>query len=179
MKKTFRFFKSRDSFDRFYMQFKKPIHQYVLRKTSDVQLAEDLTQEVFIKAYRFQNQYDEQQSLPTWIWTIARNTVTDLFRKKQIKILNSTSSDIEELPSNIQNAESLLMKKDIRRLILKLARPLTRLQKRVLWLKIIRQLSYQEISKKLGLSLSAVKNLAFRAKFALNQNVPEFYSNCS
>jgi DNA-directed RNA polymerase specialized sigma24 family protein len=39
----------------------------------------------------------------------------------------------------------------------------------VLWLRIVRQLSFFEIAKQLGLSLSAVKNLAYRAKLTLSE----------
>ena len=49
---------------------------------------------------------------------------------------------------------------------------LTPLQKKVIWLRIIHQLSFDEISAKLGLSLTAVKNLAYRAKLSLQQIEP-------
>ena len=64
-----------------------------------------------------------------------------------------------------------MIRKDERRNMLKLMRSLTRMQKRVLWLRIIHQLSYEEISRNLGMSLSAVKNLAYRAKLSLTEGL--------
>lgn len=48
-------------------------------------LAEDLSQEVFEKAWRKKDTYDPHKaSIKNWIFTIARNTVTDHYRKKKI-----------------------------------------------------------------------------------------------
>jgi DNA-directed RNA polymerase specialized sigma24 family protein len=61
----------------------------------------------------------------------------------------------------------MAIRKDERRNYIKMMRSLTRMQKRVLWMRVIHQLSYEEISRKLGMSLSAVKNLAYRARISL------------
>jgi DNA-directed RNA polymerase specialized sigma24 family protein len=55
-------------------------------------------------------------------------------------------------------------------------RQLTRMQKRVLWMRVIHQLSYEEISKTLGMSLSAVKNLAYRARIGLTDGMGDLTS---
>lgn len=170
-----------EAFAKIYRRFRKPIFHYVSTRVFDKQSAEDVTQEVFIKAYRFREAYDEQYAFSTWLWTIARNTVFDALRKnKSAEDLPAAASSIDEIPSPFQNAESLLQVKDLRRLIKSMMRPLTKLQRRVLWMSVIQQRSYAEISKQMGLSLSAVKNLAYRARLTITDSfgaAPDFIFN--
>lgn len=169
----FQAFKNGDNeaFAKVYNRFRKPILQYVSGRIFDSQMAEDVTQEVFIKAFRFRDSYDAQYAFSTWLWTIARNTVFDALRKR--KNNDAEYADIDEVPnleeivSPFQNAESLLQVKDLRRVIKAVIKPLTKLQRRVLWMRVVQQRSYAEISKQMGLSLSAVKNLAYRAKLTI------------
>lgn len=48
----------------------------------DYQQAEDLTQETFLKAYRYQQQFEQKSSVKTWLFSIAHNVTKDYFRKK-------------------------------------------------------------------------------------------------
>ena len=164
-----------EAFAKLYKRFHKPILRFVQSKISDDEVASELTQEVFIKVFRFRESYQEQYALSTWLWTIARNTISDHLRGKKIHLESDLPGSepamtLEEIPSPQKNAEALVIKKDQRRSFLGLMKSLTRPQKRVLWLRAVHQLSFPEISKRLGLSLSAVKNLAYRAKLTLSDN---------
>jgi RNA polymerase sigma-70 factor (ECF subfamily) len=154
-----------EAFAKVYRKFSQPLRQYVRSKISDPEIAEELTQEVFLKAYRFRDSYQERYALSTWLWTIARNTVTDHLRGSR---LEDSGLESEELACERPCAESVAMRKDERKTYLRMLRSLTRMQKRVIWMRVIHQLSYEEISKRLDMSLSAVKNLAYRAKLSLN-----------
>lgn len=170
---------SHDAFAKVYRKFSKPLHQYVRSKISDPAIAEELTQEVFLKAYRFRGSYQERYALSTWLWTIARNTIHDHLRGLS-PLGQDDETGPDELACERPCAESVAIRKDERRTYLKMLRSLTRMQKRVIWMRVIHQLSYEEISKNLGMSLSAVKNLAYRAKQSLHQGfaggVPAFVS---
>lgn len=154
-----------DAFAKVYRKFSSPLRQYVRSKISDPEVAEELTQEVFLKAYRFRDSYQERYAVSTWLWTIARNTVTDHLRGLKPE---GTDHLTEELPCARPCAESVVIRKDDRKTYLRMLRSLTRMQKRVIWMRVIHQLSYEEISKRLNMSLSAVKNLAYRGKLSLN-----------
>lgn len=166
------------AFSSIYSRFKKPIFQYVANRITDIQVAEELTQEVFLKVYRFHESYDKQYAFSTWLWSIARNTVYDALRKTKIRESElgecvEAPERLDEIPCRRSNAEALLHKKDLRRNLVKLMKPLTQLQKRVLWMRVVHQYSYAEISKQLGLSLAAAKNLAYRAKLTLSQSLDQ------
>lgn len=165
--------KKENTFSKLYLRFKRPIFNYVRTRTREDEVAEELTQEVFLKVYRFSDSYRDGFAFTTWLWTIARNTVSDYLRGTRH---TPTDSEIQgsqyaglpdEIPCLKTNAEAMLLKKDQRKSFFSRVRSLPRLQKRVLWLRSVHQLSYAEISKKLNISLSAVKNLAYRGKAAL------------
>lgn len=161
-------------FSLFYKRYSKAISRYVSARISDMHIVEDVTQEIFIKAFRFRDSYDETHEFSTWLWTIARNTVFDVLRKKKRSDESLTLDDEcspEEIPAAFGDAESLLERKDTRRLFVMMMKPLTKLQRRVIWMRIVQQRSYEEISKQLGLSLSSAKNLVYRARLSMVESM--------
>jgi RNA polymerase sigma-70 factor (ECF subfamily) len=154
------------TFTKIYDHFRNPILRYVRTRVSDDEAAEDITQEVFLKAFRFRDSYQDRYAISTWLWTIARNTVADHLRGRAPI---ETDSDVapDDIASDEWNAEVRAVRRDERRNFLRKLRSLTRMQKRVLWMRIIHQLSYEEISHRMGVSLASAKNLAYRAKLAL------------
>jgi RNA polymerase sigma-70 factor, ECF subfamily len=163
----------KEGFAKIYLQFRRPIFKYVTRMVNDIQIAEELTQEIFLKAFRFSSTYQPKYALSTWLWTIARNTVLDWRRKSSLDPCREQRQEsefdlkVEDLPALSSNAEAHMIEKTEKEGIIGLLNSLTELQRRVLLLRVIHHLSYREISKKLGLSLSAVKCLAYRARHTL------------
>ncbi|MBI2849550.1 MAG: sigma-70 family RNA polymerase sigma factor [Chloroflexi bacterium] len=71
----------RAAFAALYEKHMPGVYQYVLYRVGDVPTAEDLTSTVFEKAlYSFHRYRSEQASFPTWLMSIARNTLIDYFR---------------------------------------------------------------------------------------------------
>lgn len=66
------------------VQLYNPLLNYVKKRVRNMEDAEDLTQDVFLKLAKS----DEQQvnNLKSWVYTIARNTITDYYRKKQLAV---------------------------------------------------------------------------------------------
>ncbi len=64
-------------------RYLKPIYNFVYRYVSNEQEAEDITQEVFIKTWRNLKKFDSQRKFKTWIFTIAKNTCFDWWKKKK------------------------------------------------------------------------------------------------
>ena len=158
------------AYSEIYQRFQKPILRHVRKRISDEAVAEEITQEIFLKVHRFREGYQPEFAFSTWLWTIARNTISDHLRARK-DARGDHDFMIEEIPCTSLCAETLIMKKDQRRHLFRIARTLTRLQRRVLWLRMIHHLTFQEIAAKLNLSLTAVKNLAYRAKLNLGEDV--------
>jgi len=159
-----------EAFSKIDRRFRKPIFRYILGRVPDSETAEELTQDVFLKEYRARESYEERFELSTWLWTIARNTVFDWLRKTREEVLDSPEEfSWEEIPCQLPCPETRMSRKLDGRALLKLMSSLTDLQKRALFMRVVRQLSYEEISKNLGLSLSAAKCLVYRARRSLQE----------
>lgn len=166
-------------FSKIYGRFQKPILKYVSQKIGDREIALDLVQDVFVKAFRFRASYQPGYAFSTWLWTIAKNSVSDWHRKSTREgqhdsltgsPMNSGLDAMEvELPCPKPNAEILLQQKENRKIMLGMLKKLTGPQRKVIWLRVIHQISYEEISRRLGLSVSAVKCLAYRSRQALEK----------
>jgi RNA polymerase sigma factor (sigma-70 family) len=158
-----------EAFEALHKRFEKPIFRYISERISNPDTAEELTQDVFMKAYRARESLEESYEFSTWLWTIAKNTTFDWLRKRKEEPLASLEEFTwEELPCAMPSPEARtrlkLDTKSNRKNLLKIMKQLTHLQKRALIMRVVRQLSYEEISKNLGLSLSAAKCLVYRAK---------------
>lgn len=166
-----------DHFPHLYRKLKTPILQYVQRTVRDGETAEELTQEVFLKAYRARDTFDDQRGFTTWLWTIARNTVCDWHRKHAgdlRRVHNRLLPDgsegeaiCETLPCTSPNAEALISRSGDRRALMIKLKNLTKLQRKVLLLRVVRGLTYEQIAKRLGLSISSAKSAFYRARIAL------------
>jgi RNA polymerase sigma-70 factor (ECF subfamily) len=155
-----------EGFSAIYARFRRPLLSYIRKRITDRHVAEDLVQEVFLKAHRFEAKYEKRYAISTWLWTIAKNTVSDHLRCVG-RWGGEEPIEPDELPSKARDAEESVIGRDQRRLLLKTLKSLSRPQRRVVWMRFVRQLSYDEIARKLGLSLSAVKSLAYRARISL------------
>ena len=164
---------SSDAYSKIYERFRKPIMRYISSRLSDAQVAEEVVQDIFLKVYRFRANYSPEYAFSTWLWSISKNTVSDFLRvtrnfQAESRFALPENLHPEELACLRPNAESLVIRsterKNRRRNLLVRMKSLTRLQKRVLWMRSVHDLSDGEISDRLGLTLVAVKNLAYRAK---------------
>lgn len=165
-------------FEGIYRKFRKPILNYVSRTVKNEDLAEELTQEIFLKVFRYQETYQNQFSISTWLWSIARNTIIDWKRKSRpvyeingTFIRNHEKFDIEQAPDQSLNCESRIIETEIRDQILEITQTLTEMQKQVILMRVFDQLSYHEIAQKLNLSLSAAKCLFHRAKTSISASI--------
>jgi len=167
-------------FDRLYRHFKNPIRKYINRSVRNEDIAEELTQEIFFKAFRHHESYQPELKFSTWLWSIAKNTLIDWKRKNHSASANSfyhheTSEtfDVEQIPCKAASAEKILIEGQGKAEILAMTEKLTEMQKKVLFMRLVEQLSYSEICRNLNLTLSAAKCLFHRAKNTLSLNARE------
>jgi RNA polymerase sigma-70 factor (ECF subfamily) len=72
---------SQDAFRELVTRFERPVYSLVLRMIQDSGTAEDLAQEVFVKAFRRLDTYDRQWKFSSWLFKIAHNTTIDHLRR--------------------------------------------------------------------------------------------------
>ena len=156
-----------------YSKFYKPIFNYVKKHVASTPVAEELTQDIFLKIFQNRGSYDPTFALPSWIWTIAKNTIFDHLRKLRsnypmgIQSLDELSQKSCFEPTSEITAETLMIEKTERTQLNTLMNQLSHKQKEAIFLRLVRRFSYREISGAMNLSLSAVKSLINRGKTTL------------
>ncbi|MGL4791681.1 MAG: RNA polymerase sigma factor [Anaerotignaceae bacterium] len=159
------------AFEEILGRYKNLVYSVVLRMVSDNEDTNDLAQEVFIKIYKNLNRYSPEYKLSTWIIKIATNTVIDFRRKKK-----PDSIDIDEMvyePADEQTPESDFVGKERQRELATAIEKLPDIYKVPIVLYHLQDMSYQEISDVLAISLSKVKNRIFRGRKILKDIIVE------
>lgn len=151
--------------------YQNKLLKYILRITDiDLEEAENLLQEVFIKAYKNINDYDEKYNFSSWIYKIAHNITIDFYRKNKDKLLISLETkdnDYKNLIDILESPENIEKKYKTKELILKIRDILSKLDfkyREVLILKFIDWKNYDEISDIIKSPTWTVATLINRAK---------------
>src|SRR5438552_4534092 len=155
------------NFERLYQKHAGDVYRYalvVLRNEAD---AEDVTQTTFMNAYRAFANGERPRTPQNWLIAIAHNVCRQRFRQSQRR--PSEVAFNEELAEAPLEEEERVGAEDIRRALGHLAFN----QRAALVMRELEGRSYQEISEILGLSVSAVETLIFRARRALREQLEE------
>lgn len=168
---------SQDAFRELVTRFERPVYSLVLRMVQDSGVAEDLAQEVFVKAFRRLNTYDSQWKFSSWLFKIAHNTTIDHLRRgvpETVPLETGPEDDRGSLAAVLadETVESPLAGAERRDLGRALERAISSLRPdyRVAVLMFyVHGASYQEICEATGLPLGTVKTNLHRARKELAQ----------
>ncbi|NGQ95982.1 sigma-70 family RNA polymerase sigma factor [Brevibacillus sp. SYP-B805] len=150
------------TYDQLYRRYYPNMTRYFRRRTNSPWDAEDLTATVFTKALSRLEQYNSQYPFGSWLYAIARNTLTDYLRKKR-----DLPAEAEwfhaSLADEDANPEETLLKNEEFDAVWQQARTLTPDQYQVLSLRYRAEMSMKEIARKIGKPESTVKVIHHRA----------------
>lgn len=144
--------------------------------------AEDLAQEVFIEVYRSSAKFRGQSEVSTWLYRIAVNRSLNYLRDNRKKFILSKSSNSFDT-SAIENrssdscADDKITTGEQRRVLHQALNSLSENQKTAFILNKYEDLPYNEISSIMGVSISSVESLLFRAKRNLQKKLVDFFNN--
>jgi len=154
------------AFGALYEQHVDRVYAYVAHRVGNRADAEDLTEEVFLKALINLNRFRWRGSLLPWLLTIARNLVTDHWRRR------SREADWSAAPFPATNSLTEIVERRWQREQLRAATAeLTELQQQVIALRFAAGLSIAETAQVMGRSENAVKNLQHKAIAALRRRL--------
>ena len=159
---------SADAFETLVRRYQTRIINYALAATADPAEAEDLAQDVFIRAYRGLSRFRGESSFKTWIYTIATNVVrTHLERRgKRAPVWgkppsdNDTESSAFEVAGREDLEEDTMRRQAIDRALGELPEDL----RMAVILRDIQGLEYREIADITGVPLGTVESRLFRAR---------------
>ena len=157
-----------DAFDELMKRYKGQIYAYLLRSVKNYEDAEELTIEVFFKAYRALDTWKPQARFSTWLYKIAHNLSIDFHRAKSRR--PTYSLDDEEFAVDEPTAADLwsnpeweIEEKDRHRVIREAIDQLSPKQKEVFVLNRYQGLQIKEITEVLGMAEGTVKIHLHRA----------------
>jgi RNA polymerase sigma-70 factor (ECF subfamily) len=162
-----------DCFGQLVENYKKLVYSIALRILKDPHTAEDITQEVFFKAYRKLELYDTNMKFSAWLGRITHNTCIDTIRKN--KNYSLVASDDVVVGDTSESTEELVIKKERKQWIEEQIRMLEPGYKTPLLLFHQAGLSYDEIARSMGVPLSIVKNRIYRARKKLKEKMVKYY----
>lgn len=160
-----------EAFGLLYDHYLPKIYRFVLLKVSHREEAEDLTHQVFLKAWENINQYNfKGYSFGAWLYRIARNTTIDYYRN------NRSETSIEKANEIAIEGISLggvVDKKMEWESLIKSIRRLKEIEQEVLIMRFVEDLSLKEIAETINKSEGAAKLIQHRAVNKLKKIVNE------
>lgn len=165
----------RGAFERLIARYQGDIFRMVYYRTSSRMDAEDITQEVFVSAYRSVGSLKDPGMFRSWLYRIALNAVRDFYRKKRLRSIFtffSPQHDEEHACREDSSFDHLEKKQFWDRLGAFLSR-LSEAEKEVFRLRFLDGLGIKEVSEALGKNESTVKTHLYRAvdKFRKEQEL--------
>lgn len=146
------------------------IFRFLLASTRDVDLAETLTQECFLKAHRNWSSFRGESTAMTWLMRIAINLQKDHWRNRRLQFwrqtrTNSVDSDEagEWLPSTASSPEQQILAREKVGQVWQAVKGLSERQRTVFLLRYVEELEIAEIGRATGLSEGTVKAHLSRA----------------
>ena len=158
------------SFDHTYEQYRERIRKYFSLKVNPM-AADDLTQQVFLKAVENFHRFKGNSNLFTWIFKIAQNTVKNEYRRlSRQKESPFDFTDYESQSISLEFTKHV----DIRIDISSALRKLSEIDQEIIALRFFVDCTLSEISKIVGMRESAVKNRLYRALEKLRKELKEW-----
>jgi len=173
----------KSAFNELMDRYEKPILNFAYRLLSSRTEAEDVTQEVFLRAYKNIETFEFRAKFSTWLFKIARNLCLNKLRHTlhfpTFSIDKPVKGDEHDFQRQIEDKKQVspasnLLKKELQDIVRAVLDSLPKNQKIAVVLRRYEDMSYEEISIIMSCSVSAVKSILNRAKQTLKNRL-EYY----
>ena len=161
-------------------KYKQPVMNFVYRSLRDETEAEDLAQNVFLQVYKSRARYERTAKFSTWLFTIARNLCLNEIRRRSrhpAESIEETISENEDAPPRQYEDKKIslptenVLQGELSGKIEEALAGLPENQRTAILLCRHDELSYEEIARVLGCSLSATKSLIHRGRETLKEKL--------
>ncbi len=151
-------------FEKVYVEYFPDVYKYVLSLCHDQTMAEDITQETFLKAIKNIHHFKGECKLRVWLCHIAKNTYFTAYKKKKDFLQLSDEISMESFESKLLNKEKAF---EIHKALHSMEEP----YKEVFNLRLFGELSFTQIGELFGKSESWARVTFHRAKLKLKEEL--------
>lgn len=168
-----------DAYKKLMDKYQKPLYFHVLKMVRNHEQVEDLVQEAFMKAFKNLNSYNTNYAFSTWLYRITTNHTIDYLRKKKLKTtsinepIKTKEGEMEIQISDEAETDREIIRKERKKIIHTAINNLPKKYRRVIEMRHLQELSYQEIAEQLDLPLGTVKAHIFRAREMLYKELKD------
>jgi len=165
-----------EAFRLIFDRYSRPVIGFIYDMVSDRELAEELTQETFVRAFRAIHRMKPETKLSTWLFGIARNVARESLRARtranmQVTLEHESVMDVsDQEPVPVDR----LLSKELNELIRRALEALDDDKRLVFTLKVFHQCSYEEIAEITGFSLAKLKTDLHRARAEMRRRIQPY-----
>jgi RNA polymerase sigma-70 factor (ECF subfamily) len=165
-----------DAFRQLFERYSRPVISFVFDMVGDRALAEDLTQETFVRAFRHLGALREEAKFSTWLFSIAKNVAREHLRSAERRASKVELDDesVLELQDERATPAVELLDKELNSVVRRALGALDEDKRTVFALKVFQQRSYEEIAEITGFSLPKVKTDLHRARAEMRRRVSPY-----
>ena len=150
-----------------YQEYAKTVYRFLLSRTHNEDLSEELTQETFYQAIRTVNRYDETCKVSTWLLGIAKNVLLSYRRK------HPATEGIADQEIPVESAEDAVIKSAERVELLRKLHALEEPKREVVYLRVFGGLSFREIGDIFAKTENWARVTFYRAKEQLRKELSD------
>lgn len=151
-----------EEFEYFVRLYKDAAFRFAVKLLADVDLAEDIVQDSFVKLYVYREKIDLHKSLKSYLFTIIHNKVVDYHRTE--KLHTNFLPKIFKEKLEVKSPENILLEKEKFETINANITKLDSIKRKALYLYSYEEMSYAEVADTLNISLSKTKIIIYRAR---------------
>ncbi|MFI3277303.1 MAG: RNA polymerase sigma factor [Rikenellaceae bacterium] len=159
------------AFEFLFTRYREAIRRLLVNQMGGGNDVDDLLQETFIKVYINLHRYNPRFTFGQWIYTIARNTLIDHYRRRQDEL--PIDERITSSETSNPNPEQCVINSQKRTQIEQAIAHLNSTQQQLFRMRFMEEYSYEEIAEKLSMPLGTVKTNIHRARARMCQLIGE------
>ena len=165
-----------DAFRLIFERYSRPVISFIYDMVDDRALAEELTQETFVRAFRAIHTMRAETKLSTWLFGIARNVARESLRararaNRHVDLADKSVMDLsDDKPVPVEG----LLSKELNEVVRRSLAALDEDKRLVFTLKVLHQCSYEEIAAITGFSLAKLKTDLHRARVEMRKRISQY-----
>jgi RNA polymerase sigma-70 factor (ECF subfamily) len=162
-----------DAFRLIFERYARPIISFIYDMVGQRELAEELAQETFVRAYRGLHAIRDETKLSTWLFGIAKNVARESIRsrRRDDSRVAIDEEGVVEVTDGSPLPDRQLLDKELNRVMHEALGSLDEDKRTVFALKVLQQRSYEEIAEITGSSIPKLKTDLHRAKAEMRRRI--------